>query len=112
MRKTLIALLVMVMVVTLCACSAPEKAVIGTWKSQTTILGVVTETTYTFNEDGTGTMANLVDVDFTYSFTEDKLLITTTTLGIKNTEEYSFEIKSDEMTLIAEEDTVHLERVD
>jgi len=91
MRKITAGLLLFVMMISLCACTITEKAIVGTWKSQSSILGVVTETIYTFNEDGTGTKSNVLDVDFTYAFSDEKLLITTSVLGVASTEEFSYE---------------------
>ena len=111
MKKTLFALLVVVLVCTLASCVVAEKAIVGVWKNQTTVLGVVTEKTYTFNEDGTGTKSNVLDINFTYSFEEEKLLITTTTLGIENTEKYSFDFNGDKLVLTGEKVTIDLEKV-
>lgn len=111
MRKWLVGLLVVAMVLGLCACSAPEKEIVGTWKNQTTVLGIVTETVYTFNEDGTGAKTNVISVEFTYSFSDEKLCITTSTLGIENTEEYSYDFSGDELVLTGEKDTIRLEKV-
>ena len=111
MRKFIACLLLVVMVFALCSCAAPEKSIVGTWKNQTTVLGVVTETTYTFNEDGTGTKSNVLDINFTYSFEEEKLLITTSTLGIENTEKYSFDFNGDKLVLTGEKETIELEKV-
>lgn len=99
------------MVLGLCACTAPETSIVGTWKNQSTILGVVTETVYTFNEDGTGTKSNVLDIGFTYSFSEEKLLITTSTLGIENTEEYDYKFNGSKLVLTGDKDTINLERV-
>ncbi len=111
MRKVLAGLLLAVMVLGLCACAAPEKAIVGTWKNQSTVLGVVTETTFTFNEDGTGTKSSVLDVDFTYSIEEETLLITTSALGIEYTEKYSFDFKINKLVLTGEKDTIELEKV-
>lgn len=111
MRKILASALVISMILVLCACATPEKSIVGTWKSQSSVLGIVTETTYTFNEDGTGSLTNVFSVDFTYSFSEDKLLITTSTLGIENTEEYTFKFSGDTLVLTGAKETLHLEKV-
>ena len=110
MKKVFAFLLAVLMVAGLCACS-PEKSIVGSWKHQTTVLGVVTETVYTFNEDGTGKISSVVDVSFTYEFSDDKLLITTSTLGIKNTEEYSYEFSGSKLALTGDKDTISLEKV-
>ena len=112
MKKAISVLLAVVVVLTLCSCVAlDEKAIIGTWKNQNTVLGVVTETEYVFNEDGTGSITNLVSVPFTHSFEEGKLIITTSTLGIKNTTEYSYDFEKDSLTLTDDSDTIKLEKV-
>lgn len=111
MRKILAVALLIVMLLGLCACTALEKSIVGTWKNQSTVLGIVTETIYTFNEDGTGSKTNIVSVSFTYSFSEEKLLITTSTLGIENTEEYTFDFKGNKLVLTGERDTIELEKV-
>ena len=110
MKKIVAAVLVAVMVLGLCACSISSKAIIGTWKNQTTVLGVVTETVYTFNEDGTGNLSNVVDMPFTYSFSDDKLLITMTVLGISTTEEYTYEFGVNKLTLTKGDETIVLEK--
>ena len=107
----IVALILVAMALCLYSCASPEKSIVGTWKHETTILGVATETTYTFNEDGSGTKSNMLDIDFKYHFTEDKLVITTSTLGIKNTEEYSFEFDGDKLVLTNEKDTMDLKKV-
>ena len=105
-------LLFMILVGMMCACS-PEKKLVGTWRYQEKVLGIVnTETTYVFKEDGTGTKTTVLDVDFKYSFFDDKLRITTTVLGIENTEEYTYEIKNDKLTLKNDKETISLERVE
>ena len=38
----------------LASCGSLEKKLVGTWKGQNSTLGIVTEYSYTFNEDGTG----------------------------------------------------------
>ena len=111
MRKVIAGLLLCVMVFALCSCAISEKLIVGTWKSQTTVLGVVTETKYTFNEDGTGTKSNVLDINFTYSFEEGKLLITTSTLGIENTEKFSYSFKGNKLVLSGDQETINLEKV-
>ena len=106
------ALLLVILVSMMCACS-PEKKIVGTWRYQDKVLGIVnTETTYDFNEDGTGTKSTVLDVDFKYSFFDDKLRITTTVLGIESTDEYTYEFKNDKLTLKNDKETITLDRVD
>lgn len=106
MKKVISVSLLIVMLLSLCACSSPEKAIIGTWKTQNTVLGVVTETSYTFNEDGTGVKKEVVETSFTYTISEDKLTIKSTILGIEKTEEYTFEIKKDTLSLTSDNKTI------
>ncbi len=114
MKKTVAVALVFVMMLALCSCALmPEKAIVGAWKCHTTILGVVTETVYTFYEDGTGVRSNAVNVDFTYSFGEEnKLTITASAFGFENTEEYTYEFDgSKKLVLTGEENTLTLEKI-
>ncbi|HHU53648.1 MAG TPA: hypothetical protein GXZ43_06210 [Clostridiaceae bacterium] len=111
MRKILIFLVLVLMILSFCACSKPEKSIVGTWKNKKTVFSVVTETTYTFNEDGTGTKSGILDIDFTYSFSEEKLLITTSILGVKTTEEYSYDFDGDKLVLTGEKGSIDLEKV-
>lgn len=108
MKKTVAVALVFVMMLALCSCAImPEKAIVGSWKCNTTILGVVTETTYTFYEDGTGVRSNAVNVDFTYSFGEEnKLTITASAFGFENTEEYTYEFDGAKKLVLTGDDTV------
>ncbi|MBR2043038.1 MAG: hypothetical protein IJ946_01725 [Clostridia bacterium] len=110
MKKFLAIFLSVLIVFGVCACSA-EKSIIGTWKYQTTVLGVVTETSYTFNEDGTGKVSTVLDVAFTYKFENDKLCLTITTFGIENTEEYDYEFKGNSLILTDSDGSITLEKV-
>lgn len=111
MKKILSVLLVCVLVVTMASCTFPEVSVVGTWKHTSTVLGVVTESTYTFNEDGTGKISGVLDVDFTYAFSKEELFITTSPLGIEITEKYTFEFKEDKLILTNGKTTLELVKV-
>lgn len=111
MKRAVAFALVIVMALCLFSCAKPAEKILGSWKYQSSVLGVVTETTYVFNEDGTGSKTNVLEIKFTYAITEDKLLITTSTLGIENTEEYSYEFSGDELVLTGEKDTLTLQKV-
>lgn len=111
MRRFIAGLLLVVIAIALCSCATPEKTIVGTWKSQTTVLGVVTETSYTFKDDGTGIKSGLLDIGFTYSFDGNSLFITTNTLGIETTAKYSVELSGDKMVLTSSTETIDLERV-
>lgn len=112
MRRAIASLLIIVLLVGLCACGLQELRVVGTWKHKSNVLGVATETTYVFENDGTGTMTNVLDIPFTYSFSEGKLLITTSVLGIESTQEYSLSFDGDKMIMSGKSETLVLERAD
>ena len=108
--KRLIAL-VLVVACLLCACGVSQRSLVGSWKYQTTVLGVVTETIYVFNEDGTGTMDSIVDLNFTYTLSEDQLEITTTVLGISDTKSYTVSFDGGKLVMADGTDTMYLEKV-
>ena len=109
MRKFLAVMLVLVLV-GLSGCVNPEKAIVGTWVHTSTVMGAEFETTYVFNADGTGTITNMFSVKFTYTFADDKLLITTTTLGTSNTESYTFAFEKDQLILTGSKDVIILDK--
>lgn len=110
MNKKLLIPILLIIACLLAACS-PEKAIIGTWKHQSTVFGVVTETTYVFNEDGTGTKTSLLTVEFTYTITGDVLTITTSTFGIESSDEYTCKFEGSKLTLTGNSETLTLEKV-
>ncbi len=111
MKKAVAFMLVIVLALGMISCAKPSELIVGTWKHQSTVLGVVTETTYTFNEDGTGSKTNILEIKFTYAITEEKLIITTSALGIENSEEYSYEFHGDQLVLTGEKDTLTLQKM-
>lgn len=97
----LLAAVILVCSLALVACSTQDK-IVGTWKSQQTTLGIVTESTITFNEDGTGSVSGLFGLtgDITYTINEDVLTITVDVLGVTSTSKsYIVSVKGDTMTL-------------
>ena len=60
------------------ACSASDK-IVGTWTyNEVGLLDVVVEHSYTFNEDGTGTMPGelgLLELDMTYTIKDNALCL-------------------------------------
>ena len=58
MKKALSVIVILCIVLTAFSACAPkpEKAILGTWKGQVTVLGVSTNVEYTFNENGSGVM--------------------------------------------------------
>ncbi len=110
MKRIISVALVALLLLSLCACVPPEKAIVGTWTNQKTVLGVVTETKYVFNADGTGTRTTILEMGFTYEISGDKLAITTETLGIKNTEEYTFIFEDGKLILTNSLGSLELEK--
>ena len=109
--KRIFTLCICLIFILLCSCSAVSGiAIVGEWQSDDSILGVEIETTYVFNDDGTGEMTTVLGLsqDFTYEFKGDKLNITTEILGIKNTEVYDYTFKGDVLTLEGDNSTIEL----
>lgn len=79
--KRLVSIAIIVVLLALCACS-PAKRIVGEWKTQSTVLGVVVETTYVFDENGTGKKCGAAEIPFTYEVQDNKLLITTSIIGV------------------------------
>lgn len=104
MKKKIAATLILVtmVLVIFASCATPAKQIVGTWESETSILGVETKTTYVFNEDGTGSITTVLDLktDITYSITDEKLTITMNTLGIETDTQYTYDFEGDTLTLV------------
>ena len=112
MKRIISFLLVILVAFQLFSCAPkPEKMILGSWKSQGSVLGVSTETTYEFFENGTGTKSSLVEVSFKYEFAGDKLLITTTLLGIEDIDAYSYEFDGDRLILTGMDENLILEKL-
>lgn len=103
--------LVLVLVCLLSACGVTQRSLVGTWKCQQTVMTLVTEVTYEFREDGTGCMNNVVDIDFTYTLQDDQLQLTTSVLGITNTESYTVSFDGGDLLLVSGSETLRLEKV-
>lgn len=98
-----LAIITVMLFTMLAGCSSYEEKIVGVWKSQKTTLGVVTETVYTFNEDGTGTTSGLlgVDLDMTYVITDSTITITYASelLDIKTQSIFTYTLKKDTLVL-------------
>lgn len=94
--------------VSLVSCASVEKSIVGTWRTKSNLLGLVTDSTIRFNSDGSGARSTVLGIEeaFTYTIDKDKLTITTNTLGIKSTVEYTVTIKGDVLTLAGDGNTV------
>ena len=90
----------------LCGCqnAFSEKLIVGEWTVKTNILGsgVVTETTYTFNEDKTGSISGVLGLDIatTYTIDDTHLVIVTDTALLKQTFNYTYEFDGDKLILV------------
>ena len=90
----------------LAACSASDR-IQGTWTyTETGLLGVVTEHSYTFHEDGTGKMPGelgVLDLDMTYTVDGKTLTIHNDVYGDYV---YTIAISGDTLTLTGTDGTV------
>lgn len=112
MKKIICAAVALCLIlVCLCGCQGVlfEKAIVGEWTAKTNILdsGVVTETTYTFNEDKTGSISGLFgfDIATTYTIDETNLVIVTDTALLKQTLSYTYEFDGDNLILVDSDGT-------
>ena len=89
-----------------------ENLIVGSWSyQQTTILNVVTERTYTFREDGTGSapvLDGITNVDMTYTLSGDQLTINRGELidSLAGAEIYTVKFGVNTMTLTSADGTV------
>lgn len=92
MKKILAMLLAIAMMVMLCACGGGG-SIIGKWA-----FGV---NTFEFNEDNTVSISvnGALNYDGTYEVAEDKITVTVTGLTGEQTEEFTYELKGDTLTL-------------
>ena len=84
MKKAIVLILAVLMMLSVfTACSGGN--ITGTWIRYDTILGVVTEEKFVFNDDGTGSMTTIlgIETDMTYTAEDGKLIVTVSTLGIE-----------------------------
>ena len=103
----LLAAVILVCSLAFAACSAQDK-IVGTWKAQQTTLGVVTESTLVFKEDGTGSVSGLLGItgDITYLIADSNITITYKVLGVETVKAYQFTLKGDTLTLTADSTTI------
>ncbi len=103
MKKALSVIIILCIVLTAFAACAPkpEKAILGTWKGQVTVLGVSTNVEYTFNENGSGVMTTElgVGIAMNYTFTDTALTVTTDTPLLQKSFTYTYAFDGDTLTL-------------
>ena len=86
------------------ACATDSSKIVGTWSTQEKVLGTInTETRYTFNEDGTGKVRTVLGIEFNMTYGIDNvnksLTIKTSTLGIENTDVYTYRFENKNLIL-------------
>ena len=114
MKKTISAALAVLLILACFAgCSQVKQSlIVGTWSyQQTTILNVVTERTYTFREDGTGSapvLDGVTNVDMTYTLSGDQLTINRGELidSLAGAEVYTVKFGVNTMTLTSPDGSV------
>ena len=105
MKKILsVMLVIVVLACTFCACDREpiEEKIAGKWTYNETVLGIVTERTYIFNADGTGTApgeltGDLIPISMKWSVYEGNITIERATS--KDPIIYAYELKGDTLTL-------------
>lgn len=105
MKKIVCAVVALCLVLgCLCSCQGvlSEKMIVGEWTSKTNIMGVVTETSYTFNEDKTGSIGGLLGVELamTYTIDDSQLVIVSDTPLLQKTFNYTYEFDGDKLILV------------
>lgn len=103
MKKFLSLFIVAVLIFGLSGCfgSLNEKLIVGTWIAKKNVLGLVSETEYVFNEDGTGSMSTVlgIKVATTYTIDEDTLSIVTDAASLRKTYVYKYDFVDDSLVL-------------
>ena len=105
--------LVLVAALMLCVLtSCAGESLVGTWSRQYTVLGVVNEDEYVFNEDGTGRMTTVLGIglDMTYTAEDGNLEMLVKILGIETKLEYTYEFEKGNLLLTKDGETVVLEK--
>jgi len=111
MKKAITLILAVLMMLSVfTACSGGNLT--GTWIHHDTILGVVTEEKFVFNEDGTGSMTTIlgIETDMTYTVEDGKLVITVSALGIETEHEYTYEFSKGKLLITANGETREFEK--
>ncbi len=113
MKKIVSTVLILTLVV--CAFAAcgvkPAKAIIGTWEGTKDLLIGEAKYTFTFNEEGKGTMSTpttSLGVEMTYTIEEDVLTISTTVLGISNSNTYTVAFEDNKLILTSGDEVITL----
>lgn len=112
MKKAISVILILCLSLTLLAACAPkpEKAILGTWKGQVTLLGISSDVKYTFNENGSGVMTSAIGVGIAMNYTIDEtsLIVITDTPLLQKTYTYTYEFGDDTLSLTDSDGTMVL----
>lgn len=112
MKKAISVILILCLSLTLLAACAPkpEKAILGTWKGQVTLLGISSDVEYTFNENGSGVMTSAIGVGIAMNYTIDEtsLIVITDTPLLQKTYTYTYEFGDDTLSLTDSDGTMVL----
>lgn len=111
MKKRVLSLsLILILVLSLASCSSYEKKIIGEWKTRKTTLGIVTESSYTFNEDGSGVSSGPLglSLDMNYIITDSTITFIYFEGDAKVQKVYAYTLEKDKLTLIdGDESTIY-----
>ena len=103
MKKTVCILLALLLcAVSLSSCGKrPETQILGKWSGEANILGVVTEYSYEFREDGSGVMSTALNLglEMHYTLDDTTLEISTSVLGIGSSHSYHYVFEGETLTL-------------
>ena len=111
MKSFAAVLLIVAILMSFAGCTAKQK-IIGTWEMKASLMGMTVGTSYTFREDGTGTMSAMLisGLEFTYEVQGNTLTIHSV-LGFSSAAEYELSFKGDTMTMTADGESMTLTKV-
>ena len=104
MKKIITVFMLVIVAMMTVACATDSSKIVGNWSTQEKVLGTInTETRYTFNEDGTGKVRTVLGIEFNMTYGIDNenksLTIKTSTLGIENTDVYTYRFENKNLIL-------------
>ena len=111
MKKVISVILIAVLMLCMVT-SCGSKALVGTWSRQYSVLGVVNEDKFVFNEDGTGELTTVLGIglDMTYTAEDGVLNIVVDILGIETEIQYTYEFEKGDLLLTKDGETIVLEK--
>ncbi len=99
--KKIIALLLVVCTLFIFASCSAEAKLKGTWVMETDVLGLATvKSSYTFNDDGTGSASlSAASFDFTYAVEDGNLILTYNIFGVEKVDTIAYTVDGDKLTI-------------